>query len=459
MSLADELRQRRLVPGPRARRPRRWDLALAWLVLAGPALAILGWAAARQSVGDLAARLAADAHAIVDAPRTRPVHAGAPLPGSLGDALARHLPPFQALAAEEEGDDPARERDRRTLREVVAGDAPPEQLPPRYAVALRALGPDLDGLLAGTRAGRAELEAADGSAPAPDRWSPAYQLAATLAGARVRLALAAGHPDAAVRDCLGALALGRDAAIAQGLVGHMVGAAIVSRLVPPCASALAALPPDRGGEALAALRGIRDAFPPFSATMRDEAVLVQFVGVGAELPPDEQARLGPRCRGAMAEGTADRGFWELLLLRDAWRDTQSGFDDLVRAADLPQPAREAAFAVVEERLGRRMNFAAAMPAKRFARYGARADALVRRLDVLVVAVAVARLNQERGRWPGSVGALRETGQVEEREARAVARLEPGERGGLRVAAPLPRHAEDDRADTEVVLVMPAPAGG
>lgn len=104
-----------------------------------------------------------------------------------------------------------------------------------------------------------------------------------------------------------------------------------------------------------------------------------------------------------------------------------------------------------------MNFmVTALPVKSFARHAARADALVRRLDVLAVAVAAARYREERGRWPASVTALGEAGLVEEREAGAGARLEPGEGGALRVVAPLPRSPGDEREDAQVALVVPPP---
>lgn len=154
--------------------------------------------AVRLDVRDLEERLVREANEVYGATHPRPVHVDLPLPGSAGEALARHLPAFQA---EKAGSDD----EMRALRAVVAGEAPPSALPARYAAALERLRPDLDGLLAGARAERADFpEGGDPTQPMEGADWAAFQQATRLAAAGLRLALAAGDrrraPAAACRS-------------------------------------------------------------------------------------------------------------------------------------------------------------------------------------------------------------------------------------------------------------------
>ncbi len=405
MSLQDQLRAGRDgQPALPRRHAPRIDLVVAWGILLGPALALAAWGAARQRVGDLEERLVRDAAAIWTVSHARPVHVDEPLPGAVADALAEHLPALDAEARASREDDAGRE----ALRAVVAGEAPLSTLPARHAAALARLAPALDGVLASARAERADFDAAR------DPFGPTegaagflgLQHAALLAGARVRLAVAAGEPWAGLRDCLDALGLGRDAAIGGGLVGHMVGAAVVTRLAPPCAAALEALPAVRLPDAARRVRAIRDAFPPFSATLREEAVALQLFA-GEALPARVRARLPPRARALVATGMRDPSLLQVLLARDAWRSTRRALDRAIAAADLPDAEREAALAEVTAELDGRLNFAPAiaLPLEGYLKFARRADDARRRLDGLVAAAAARAFRAERGRWPASLPEL------------------------------------------------------
>jgi hypothetical protein len=388
---------------PRRRAPRL-DLVVAWCVLAGPALALVVWGAARQRVGDLEERLVRDAAAVWSVPHPRPVHVDTPVPGTIGEAIAAHLPALDAEALAVQKDDAGNE----ALRAVLAGDAPVSALPARHVAALARLAPALDGVLAGSRAERADF--AEATDPfAGDEGAAGFlglQHAARLAGARSRLALAAGEPDAALRDCLDALGLGRDAAIWGGLVGHMVGAAVVSRVAPACAAALEALPPARLPDAARRVRAIRDTLPPFSATLRAEAVAMQLLA-GENLAGGVRERLPVRARGLVGQGVKDPPWYQSLVVRDAWRFARAALDRAVAAADLSEPERERAFQEVVADLDRRVNFAPAiaLPLPAYGRYGRRADDARRRLDALAVAATARAFRAARGRWPASVAEL------------------------------------------------------
>lgn len=443
---------------PAPARARRWDLVLAGCLVAGPALALLVWLAARQQVGNLEERLVRDANAVFTATFPRPVHADAVLPGSAGVAVAAHLARFEAVA---EADDAA-DVERKAVRAFVAGEA--AALPARYAAQLEALGSALDALLASSRSERAALDAGrDPFAEAEGKPWKGYQLAALLAGVRVRLALREGDRAAALADCLDGLGVARDAALAGGLVGHMVGAVGAARLTAPCAAVLERSTAAELADAVTRLRVVRDAFPPFSATLREEAIAVQLAGGALLVDAGIRARLPARARagtGAVEGADAAHAWYERLLLRDAWRVSRAALDALVAAADLPDAEREAAFGAVKADLARRLNFVvAALPVDSYLKFARRAENLRRRLDALAVAAAARRYRLEHGAWPGSLDDLRAAGLLSSEEvSRGAVSLEAGAAaGGMAVVAALLAAGEVDPA--RITLALSRPAAG
>lgn len=398
MSLQEELRDARVSPGTPP--PRfRWDLLAAWAVILGPTLAIAVWLGLRQRVGDLEERLVRDANAAFSRPVARPVHVDAPAPGTFGDAVAHHLPAIQRWADSVKDDSKARE----AARDVVAGKRPLAQLPPSYEAAVRDLAPALDGLLAGTHAGSLDLPLA------PEKWEPCsgagwdgYQAAALLAGLRARGALAAGDAPGAMTTCLDGLALGRDAAISSSLVGHMVGAAVVKRLWPPCREALARLGGREADGAVTRLRAVRDAIPSVTEMLRVDLLGTEVVGFGRELTHERRARLVPL---AAAQIPSERlAPWERAMARDGWRSSRASWDALLRVSALNRGlTRDAGILAVMKEAERRVNpLAAIVTPGGHAKYARRAEAAIARLDLLLLAAATARFREEAGRWPTSV---------------------------------------------------------
>lgn len=384
MTLQDELRDARTGPGlPRA--PRRWDLLAAWAVILGPTLGVAIWLGLRQRVGDLEERLVRDANATFSRSFERPVHVDAPLPGAFGDAVARHLPSIQTWRDSVNEDAKSLE----VARAIVEGKRPSSELPPAYSRALADLAGHLDGLLAGTRAARADLP------PGNFAWRPCdgadwvgYQAAALLAGLRARRSLAAGDATGAVGLCLDGLALGRDAAITSGLVGHMVGAAIVKRLAPPCADALARLSPRERREAAARVKIVRDAFPSVHEMLRVEFLSSELLAYERYLADDQRRRLVPRAvtaaKASKDEPPVVTAWWEPWAARDGWRALRGTMDATLRLAESAQGAPlEEGVRAIAETATRRVNPLAAIAMPNWAKYVGRAEEAARTLDALV----------------------------------------------------------------------------
>jgi hypothetical protein len=447
MRIERSLRGRRAPPAAPRRRPDLWAF---WLVAAGPALGLALWAAPRQDVAALQDELVRDANALAAATYPRPVHADRPVPGTLGEALRVHLPPFEAEARASADDSPARE----ALRAVVAGERPVTAIPARFGAALARLGPDLDALLAGTRAERADFpEAADRMLPADGATWGAYAFAARLAGARIRLGVAAGDLEGATRDCLDALALARDAAIVRGLLGMITAEGVVRTVGPPCAEAASRLPAGRAAALAGRVRAMRAALPPYSAVVARELVEMELIASAVLLDPDDRRRLDPRIARQLSEAVAAPAWWERPVIRDGWRDRRRAGEAIVRASDLPLEAREARYALVKASLSRRLDwFSTMFPVDAYARWGRRADALALRLDALVLAAEASRHRAGRGRWPASVAELAAAGALSPAEAARLgaATLAPEGARALVIRLPLPQ-GDREKDPAEVTL--------
>lgn len=458
MALQDELRELRVRPAP-VPGSRRRDRVAAWIVILGPLLGIAIWLGLRQQVGDLEERLVRDANATFSRPLLRPVHVDVPTPGTFGDAVARHLPPIQRWADSAKVDAKARE----TARDVVAGKRPLSELTPAYAAALRSLAPSIDGLLAGTRAASAELPSRK------DAWNVCdgadwlgYQAAALLAGLRMREALASGDEARATELCLDGLGLGRDAAISTGLVGHMVGVAIVKRLWPPCVDAVVGLPAEERPGVTARLRAARDAFPSVAGMFRVEFLVQELMGMGGLMSEEARSRLSPKA-AAQRASAQPLPTWERLAARDGWRATRAVWDKLIRVAELNRGlGRDAGFAAVELEAERGINpFVELGKPGRSPKYARRAESAVARLDLLVLSAAAFAFLEAEGRWPASVAELTARGLLspQEEERLAEARFRRPDTGGAFEARLSVFTGDEEKPTEELVLEVRPPARG
>ncbi|MBI5543873.1 MAG: hypothetical protein HY901_08310 [Deltaproteobacteria bacterium] len=394
----------------------------------------------RLRVGDLEDRLVRDANSIVGAPKTRPLHVDRGEPGSLGQALGKHLPSLGRARKTDAND----ESSTAALREVLGGERPLSDLPNCYSRVLIELKDDLDGVLLATHAESADLASADDAFdPAPGVSWLDYQFGAWLTGIRVRKSLAEGNTAEAARDCLDGLALARDSAVSGGLIGHLIGVLIIERLGPACAAALAALPENQRPDSMARLRQVRNAVPGFEVTMREEAVQVQLSFLGPQLGESFRSRLRDRPK-LMAKGwgnpVMDEKTWgRRLLNRALWRDRQAIYDRLVTNAALRGPERDAAFEAHAAEVGGRLLVASELPKPAdYLRYAQRAEVGTLRLDLIVIAGAAKSFRAAYGVWPASVSALANEGFLTSEEVLRDARvqLEPGAGGRLDIVLPL-----------------------
>jgi len=415
-----------------------------WAVVAGPGVAITLWAAGRQGVGDMEERLVRDANAAFSTPHVRPVHVDEAAPGAFGDAVVRHLPRMHAEARALKDDEAA----LKTARAIVAGDLPLADLPASYARALETLGPDLDGLLRGTRAASADLPATrEAFVPHDDADWMAYQFAALLSGLRARRALAARRSSLAVAECLDALALGRDAAMSAGVVGQMVGAAIFARLVPACADALGALETRSRMDAARRVRTIRDAVPSVPEMLRIEFLAGELLWDGPVMSGAARDRLVPAALPHVRSGERAFEWWEPYVIRDAWRAMRQSWDALLRAARSKRGGeRDEAFAAIDRDSLRRVNPIASMvPFKAYGSFARRSDAGTLRLDALVLAAAAAVHRDQTGAWPATLADLAARGLLREDEVSRLAAVRLATHDGdvLALVVPLPQGYEKD----------------
>jgi hypothetical protein len=345
-----------------------------------------------------------DANATFTARHLRPVQVDPASPGAFGDAVARHLPPIQAEsnALKDAGLTPD------IARAVVAGERPLSDVPAPFARALARLEPHLHALLIGTHAERADLPPTrDAFIPCDGTDWTGYQFAALLAGLIARRDLSAGDAAGATAVCLDGLALGRDAAISAGLVGQMVGSAIVARLTPACAAALAALDPVARQAATERVRAIRDQFPPVEEMFRVDFLSGEVLTYGPAMDSGARSRLAREVLPHLRAGEHAVGFWNRLVIRDAWRGTRATWDALIRIARLNRGvARDAGFLAVDADALRRTNpLVAMLPVKAYAKYARRADAAVLRLDGLAASAAAVTHRERKGAWPTSMAEL------------------------------------------------------
>jgi hypothetical protein len=409
------------------------------------ALALTGISAAPPRLPpDLEDRLVRESNRIFSGDSTRAVHADPTRPGRFGDSLVAHLPPLNAEFTRWIED-----RDRAAARDVWLGRQPWARAPASWAAAVDRLGPQLDGLLAGSHAARAELpprgditEAADGVP-----WM-GLQVAAELTALRVRRSLALGATARATDDCLDGLALGRDASITGLMIGRMLGIAAQSKLIHSCVAAFDALPAAAKRDAIRAARAVRDAVPPMSTTVRDDVFSMSLWTMGRSLSASAKRKLLPAARRA-ADASAGTGLSAMRpeQVRAYW----AFMDRVAPVLDRPVAEREAALRTLDEAAPVQALPQGDSLTASYSGYARHADAAMLRLDALVLA-AVADLHALRGEAVG-IRNFQEAGLITPDEARrlAGARLRPTDEGALEVSVAL---GLPDREETLALRVTP-----
>jgi hypothetical protein len=427
-------------------RVKAWVRVLVIILVAVPALLV---AVYLVQVAVLERRLVAEANAIIGASHPRPVHADAPASGTFGEALTPYLPDIEKASRIYAEDEQAKE----VLSAILRGERPLADAPTRVLTDLEQLGSALDGVLRATHAERAEYASvADGFDPSPGTTGLGLQYAASLAGFRIRAAVAKGDVARAAAECLDGLALARDEAIAGGLIGRMLSVVIVDRLTYPCAEALTALPASQRRVAVSRLRTLRDAIPGLDALMREEAVWMQLMLHAPDLSVARLAELRQRPKLVTEDGRKNANpRSKRIAYNIAWPLTRAKYRQLARAAALPPAERDASLDV----LASGTSWYTPDPAT-FRRYFRRADGALQELDLLVLAAGTKTYREDHGAWPTTPAALVEAGLVTpaEQQRAGAARFVPAANGGVDLGLKLVR--PNDEAPERIVIVRISP---
>jgi hypothetical protein len=271
---------------------------------------------------------------------------------------------------------------------------------------------------------------------------------------RLRAALERGEAAAATRDCLDGLAIARDEAIGGGLVGRMVGTAIVAKLRSPCAAAVTSLADAERRAAMSRLRALRDAIPGLDALMREESAWMQLYIRAPDLSPARAEALLPRPRVILADGRRypNPAGWRVLHTA-TWTIRRVRYEKLIRAAALPPAQRDA----ILDQPGWKLVDALAPDSASFQRYFRRADVAIQQLDLVVLAAAAKTYRERHGAWPADGAALLADDLVTEAEQRrtgAIVRLASAEDGALALELPVQRLSDTEPARAFTLRVGP-----
>jgi hypothetical protein len=372
-------------------------------------------------------RLVSESNAFEGAVHSRPAHVIPPAPGTFAQAVQPLLPEIFKLPEPEPdtvsrpvGDDEvASEAWSRAFtalhercREVAAGLAPLETIPPPCRGELEEGRELMRRVLAATHAEKGGLPAGAGSLSRTDSYYHPSGMHALgrmvqLAALESRMLVAAGHPEQAVDTCLDALALSRELSLGGGLHGGMLSASAQELVYRPCATALDAASVERKRQALEQLARLWEGQPPHSSLLREESVFHQLATFGQDfLPPEAVSRL-PRAARALVEY---RGGWVYfpsrighpLLRQYLWRRNVALFDAIARKADLPPAERQRAFANLDADHALLADHPGAVSALKYHRELVALDVQRLQAAVLIALVQVDIARAEQGRWPATL---------------------------------------------------------
>jgi hypothetical protein len=423
---------RRRRPGGRP----RWDLLLTLLVTVAPVVYMAVLVHGRLQTADLEERLVQEANATFGVPKPRPTHRLPAATGSEEERITRTLPAIHEEVSRLGASGLSR------ARQLALGEDRTSEWPPELVAAVaRARGP-LAELLEGTRTERAELpvavlQYADQAAMTD------LQRVGLLAALLARRELQADRPRAAAAWCVDGLGLGRDVALAApGLLGQMVAAAEVKTLTPACAAVLEATPSMDRAALVAELRRLRTAIPSFGEVMRAQGIDGELLLLGSHDDGRIAGRLAPVPRAIIQRPDPPNGFILRMYARDAWRPTHLIAEEMAAAAAVAdEQDRDLAIERALERTSRWSNVIVSISTFNPIRYAHRTDAMIRRLDALVLLASVLDHQARSGSWPAGLGPLVEAGLLEPEEARRLegTALRPlaGDAGGIRLQVALP----------------------
>jgi hypothetical protein len=324
------------------------------------------------------------------------------------------------------------------------------------------LRPHLDAVLAATHAEAADLATTqDCFMPANDASWRGIGLTATLAGLRLRQALAEGHTTEAMDLCLDTLGLGRDVTVAGGQLGLETGRFVFRRLSHACVAAIQT----QHGEALAQVpnrfRRIRQAIPSVERMAREESLQMQLVMYGPLLSSAqlEQLQARPRLFATCHAPTSNEdSFLSRLGRRTFWREGREISASVINAAKQRPDIRDALLRSLADGVDRKPVWIRAFlpQPQNYLRLARRADSGLLRLDLLLAVAAVQTYRETEGTWPNNVDALVEAGGLTAEEGdRMISEMmgfHVDEEDGLEIKLPQPY----DRGPPELIIHLAAP---
>lgn len=416
---------------------KRTLTVLGLLVVAIVALAACVVAAATRT-GDLQDELVAEANALEADDVARPTHVDPPLPTTFGEAA---LPAFDALQVAFLALDGESKADQQSTKDVMLGKRPITEIPASTARVLSGSGDAVRILLRATHAARAR--GAPGmhttfnvsANPLSDDGMLRILAGTKLATLEVRTHLAKGETAEALDECVDTLAVGRDASWEQGILGAMIGTAIVFDAAGACADAFDAATPAAGRDALARVSRVRAGWAPLSRAARQEAAWRELVAFGFVISPSRRKKLPADANevidafplsehaltwssatstfgGAAVHSTsALPAFTGELYARWTWRGAHRRDEETVKVADLPRAARDAALTTLSAAGTGSFNVFLKGETPLPRSYADKFDRGIALVDQLRVAAAADIWRASHPEWPASEADLVEAGLV------------------------------------------------
>jgi hypothetical protein len=362
----------------------------------------LTWASRTE---DLKERLVREARAAY-APPARKTHVELPADGAFGQQIEAALVPLDD-AGRRFSSLPPEIQDACVA--VRKGERRISELPPECRTDLFLEGKNVQKVLEATHSLRIDFPASMQPLRA-ENWGPrgksmlGLQYAAKLvaldlferrAGHQSEL----GYPGLPVDECVDGLAIARDAGYDQGLIGAMVGTAIIGILFDGCGAAIDAAGPLEAPRALRAILRVRDAIKPFEAVMRDESVFGSIAFAGRSLTETELNDLPPEAREFIAKHPAQMEWWMTPLPAFAWRTVASERERGYAALALPRRQRLSKLLQLHEACSRSWNPIRRVSEIDWAPFYRRYQRGLERLDTLAAAAAARSRSLKHDRWP------------------------------------------------------------
>ena len=250
--------------------------------------------------------------------------------------------------------------------------------------------PEVDPLLEATHAVTGGLPPGlEVGTTGPDSWRAMPVVCAVIAE-RV------SSSDATVKQCLDALALGRDLARGGGIVGISAAWQLSRAVFEPCGRLLVSADPETQAQSMEALSRVVDGAPTLARAFREADLDAQVHLFGTWMRPQDVAALSPSIRAGAAEArTLPSGFFARQQLLGVWSKMSKTTHAAMDALELPAAERDRTLeqleaSVATPSLGFQPGWRAAM---------AQHEDRLTLLRMLRLAVQLSMTQTKTSRWP------------------------------------------------------------